>query len=50
MTEETHFDAKGTHLMKPYVEVADGATMEGRTFPLVWDRGAAVGQPVTTAG
>src|ERR1043166_3664943 len=30
MTEATRYDASGTHLMKPFVEVADGAMMQGK--------------------
>lgn len=50
MTEETRYDAKGTHLMKPYVTVADGAVMEGTTFPLVWDHGRVVASGAVAGG
>ena len=36
MTDETRFVASGRHIMKPYVEVADGEVMRGEHFPLVW--------------
>lgn len=36
MTEQTHYVAGGTHPMKPFVKVADGAKIEGDIFPLVW--------------
>jgi ectoine hydroxylase-related dioxygenase (phytanoyl-CoA dioxygenase family) len=39
MPETTRYDASGTHLMKPFVEVADGAPLQGKAFPLVWDGG-----------
>ncbi|MEI7552307.1 MAG: phytanoyl-CoA dioxygenase family protein [Verrucomicrobiota bacterium] len=38
MTDETRYVAAGTHCMKPFVEVADGAMLEGKHFPLVWSR------------
>lgn len=40
MPETTRYDASGTHLMKPFVRVPDGARLEGEAFPCVWDRGA----------
>jgi len=36
MTEQTRYVAKGGHPMKPFVEVADGETLQGAHFPLVW--------------
>lgn len=47
MTEATRYDAAGTHLMKPFVTVADGAKLEGPAFPLVFDGGRVV--PAETA-
>jgi ectoine hydroxylase-related dioxygenase (phytanoyl-CoA dioxygenase family) len=41
MTEETRYVASGEHLMKRYVEVADGEVLEGTHFPLVWARAPA---------
>jgi phytanoyl-CoA hydroxylase len=41
MTEETRYVASGDHLMKRFVEVADGAVLQGTHFPLVWERGQA---------
>jgi len=38
MTDETRYVASGSHCMKPFVEVADGAMMQGQHFPLVWSR------------
>jgi len=38
MTPETRYVASGEHPMKPFVEVADGAMMQGVHFPLVWHR------------
>jgi ectoine hydroxylase-related dioxygenase (phytanoyl-CoA dioxygenase family) len=38
MTEETRYVASGEHLMKRYVEVADGEVLKGTHFPLVWER------------
>jgi phytanoyl-CoA hydroxylase len=38
MSDETRFVASGQHVMKPFVEVADGEVMRGTTFPLVWQR------------
>jgi ectoine hydroxylase-related dioxygenase (phytanoyl-CoA dioxygenase family) len=37
MTEETRYVAGGEHLMKRFVEVADGEVMAGTHFPLVWE-------------
>jgi ectoine hydroxylase-related dioxygenase (phytanoyl-CoA dioxygenase family) len=36
MTDQTRFVASGEHVMKPFVEVADGEVMKGEHFPLVW--------------
>jgi ectoine hydroxylase-related dioxygenase (phytanoyl-CoA dioxygenase family) len=38
MTEETRYVAAGDHLMKRFVEVADGEVLQGAHFPLVWER------------
>jgi phytanoyl-CoA hydroxylase len=37
MTDETRYVASGEHLMKPFVDVADGEVLEGDHFPLVWE-------------
>lgn len=37
MTQETRYVASGGHLMKQFVEVADGEILQGEHFPLVWD-------------
>jgi ectoine hydroxylase-related dioxygenase (phytanoyl-CoA dioxygenase family) len=42
MTEETRYVASGEHIMKRFVEVADGEMMQGEHFPLVWERAAAM--------
>lgn len=36
MTEETRYYAAGNHVMKKFVEVADGEMMRGEAFPVVW--------------
>lgn len=36
MTERALFHATGSHPMKPFVESADGETVRGEHFPLVW--------------
>ena len=36
MTQETCYVASGNHVMKPYVEVEDGALLNGAHFPLVY--------------
>jgi len=36
MTQETHYDAYGNHVMKQFVTVEDGAKLEGEHFPVVW--------------
>jgi phytanoyl-CoA hydroxylase len=41
MTNETRYVASGNHVMKEFVEVADGEVMRGAHFPLVWERVAA---------
>jgi ectoine hydroxylase-related dioxygenase (phytanoyl-CoA dioxygenase family) len=41
MTEETRYVASGEHLMKRFVEVADGEVLQGAHFPLVWERAQA---------
>ncbi|MEI6085902.1 MAG: phytanoyl-CoA dioxygenase family protein [Verrucomicrobiota bacterium] len=38
MTEQTRYKAAGSHLMKKFVTVADGAKFEGAAFPLVYER------------
>ena len=42
MTEETRYNASGNHVMKPFVEVADGGLLAGDAFPLVWDNGSVM--------
>jgi len=41
MTQETRYVASGNHIMKQFVEVADGQVMQGANFPLVWQRATA---------
>ena len=36
MTEETRFVASGNHVMKPFVEVADGEKLQGKAFPRIY--------------
>lgn len=36
MTEKTTNDAKGDHLMRPWITVGDGEKMQGEKFPQVW--------------
>jgi ectoine hydroxylase-related dioxygenase (phytanoyl-CoA dioxygenase family) len=36
MTQETRYVASGNHVMKPFVEVADGEIMRGKAFPRVY--------------
>jgi ectoine hydroxylase-related dioxygenase (phytanoyl-CoA dioxygenase family) len=36
MTGETRYVASGNHVMKPYVEVADGEILKGKYFPKVY--------------
>jgi phytanoyl-CoA hydroxylase len=36
MTERTTYDARGTHPMKPFVTVPEGAMLQGESFPQVW--------------
>ncbi|HXV99352.1 MAG TPA: phytanoyl-CoA dioxygenase family protein, partial [Anaerolineae bacterium] len=38
MTQDTRYVASGKHVMKQFVEVADGALMHGEHFPLVYQR------------
>ena len=38
MTEETRYNAAGTHLMQKFATVADGQMLEGDHFPLVWSK------------
>lgn len=42
MTEETRYDQSGNHLMKPFVEIADGQKLEGEHFPSVFANGKPV--------
>ncbi|MCW8133840.1 MAG: phytanoyl-CoA dioxygenase family protein [Planctomycetota bacterium] len=49
MTERTCFVASGNHIMKPFIEVADGAQLKGEHFPLVWDGAKAVPAPAVRA-
>lgn len=39
MTDKTTFDARGEHIMKPFITVQDGAQLRGDKFPLVWSHG-----------
>ncbi len=36
MTQDTQYVASGNHVMKPYVEVADGELLKGEYFPQVY--------------
>jgi ectoine hydroxylase-related dioxygenase (phytanoyl-CoA dioxygenase family) len=36
MTQDTRYVASGQHVMKPYVEVEDGALLKGKYFPKVY--------------
>jgi ectoine hydroxylase-related dioxygenase (phytanoyl-CoA dioxygenase family) len=36
MTEETRYVASGNHVMKPFVEVADGEKLQGAAFPRIY--------------
>jgi phytanoyl-CoA hydroxylase len=36
MTEQTTYDARGSHPMKAFVSVPDGTPLKGDAFPLVW--------------
>lgn len=38
MTAETRYHAAGEHVLKPFVEVADGEVLRGEKFPLVWTK------------
>lgn len=39
MTQETRYVASGNHVMKPFVEVADGEMMHGKAFPRIYPPG-----------
>lgn len=41
MTQDTRYVASGKHVMQQFVEVADGALMQGEHFPLVYQQGKA---------
>ena len=36
MTQDTVYVASGNHIMKPFVEVANGQKLQGTHFPQVW--------------
>jgi phytanoyl-CoA hydroxylase len=36
MTDRTRYDASGEHLMKVFIQVPDGAPVQGEAFPQVW--------------
>lgn len=36
MTDQTRYVGKGEHVMKKFVHVEDGETMQGDAFPVVW--------------
>jgi ectoine hydroxylase-related dioxygenase (phytanoyl-CoA dioxygenase family) len=36
MTQDTRYVASGQHVMKSYVEVEDGALLQGKYFPKVY--------------
>lgn len=36
MTQETRYVAAGNHVMKPFVEVADGEKLQGSAFPRIY--------------
>jgi hypothetical protein len=38
MPESTRFVAKGMHVMKQFINVPDGAMIQGEHFPIVWPR------------
>jgi phytanoyl-CoA hydroxylase len=38
MTDETYYVANGEHVMKPFVDVADGERLHGEHFPKVWSK------------
>lgn len=39
-TDQTRYLASGTHVMKKFVDVAEGETLRGDAFPLVWSKDA----------
>jgi len=39
MNQDTCYAASGEHVMKPFIEVGDGEKIQGRYFPLVYQRG-----------
>jgi phytanoyl-CoA hydroxylase len=39
MTGETRYDARGNHVMKPFITVSNGEKLAGDHFPLVWNDG-----------
>jgi phytanoyl-CoA hydroxylase len=39
MSQETRYVASGEHVMKTFVEVADGEVMQGKHFPVVYSQG-----------
>jgi ectoine hydroxylase-related dioxygenase (phytanoyl-CoA dioxygenase family) len=41
MTDETYYVANGEHVMKPFVDVADGERLQGEHFPKVWSKRAS---------
>ena len=40
-TDQTRYLATGSHPMKKFVDVAEGETLRGEAFPLVWSNGLA---------
>lgn len=38
VTDQSRYLASKTHVMRPYVKVADGEVLKGDAFPLVWSR------------
>ena len=50
MTERTRYVASGQHVMKPYVDVDDGAVLSGMHFPLVWAADGAFHAGATMVG
>ena len=46
ITERTCYDASGDHVMKQFVDVDDGAPLQGEHFPLVW---SAESSPATSS-
>jgi hypothetical protein len=41
MTGDTRYRASDDHVMKQFVEVADGEIMGGKHFPVVWEKAGA---------